>query len=211
VTHAPLHAIEVDHTLRSPSHGCIRAELLVDSPWCDAEPGRTGSGVKTLVPDRDDQIGVPDGESAREMHGIGTPEGVTLGEFARLPLHDRGELDPTRRGPELLPRPLGGLKLTVVEDVVAGGRSERGAYFGVGEPTRDGGVAAVPKLSSQIAADLFHHKLHEGARVEIDQRHASAPLLADEVGYRPARAGSRAPGRGGSLYPLGSSDDALVL
>ena len=119
--------------------------------------------MKTLVPDGEDQIGVPDGEGAREMHGIGAAEGVTAGQLARLALHGRGELDPTRGGPELLPCPLGDHKLTVVEDMVAGGRTESGAYFGIREPARDGGVAAVPQLSGQTASGLLDHKLHEGA------------------------------------------------
>jgi len=60
------------------------------SRWCDAESGRTRSGMKALVPDGDNQISVPDGEGAREMHGIGAAEGVMAGQLACLPLYGRG-------------------------------------------------------------------------------------------------------------------------
>jgi hypothetical protein len=146
-------------------------ELLVGSPRSDAELGGAGAGMKSLVPDGDDQIGVGDGEGAREVHGVGASERVKACQPARVAFDGGGEFDTTRRGPVFLPGLLGGLEVIVVEDVVAGGRSKSGAYFGVGEPARDHRVTAVPKPSGHIASNLFDHKLHESARVEVDQRH----------------------------------------
>lgn len=42
--------------------------------------------MKPPVPDRDDELGVAYGESAREMHGVGTPQSVETGQVAGVAL-----------------------------------------------------------------------------------------------------------------------------
>jgi hypothetical protein len=45
----------------------------------DAQVGCPTTGVKSLVPDGEDEFGVADGHGAGEVHGIGRSESVQLG------------------------------------------------------------------------------------------------------------------------------------
>jgi hypothetical protein len=45
-------------------------------------------------------------------------------------------------------------------EMTAGGRGQRGSHLGIGQPARDGGVAAIPQLrGSYVLADtMFRHR-----------------------------------------------------
>ena len=137
--------------------------LSVELGGSDAEPGCGCARVQAAVPHSDDEGGVGDGQGAGEVDGVRPPQGVEAGELACVPLDDGGELDRAGGRPVLLPRGLGRVKVLLIEVMVAGGRGERSTDFGIGQPTRDSGVAAVPQLRCEAAAGLLDQQLHQGA------------------------------------------------
>jgi hypothetical protein len=83
------------------------------------------------------------------------------------------------------------------------------AHFRIGKPARHGSIAPVPQIRRQHASFLFNEELYERARVEIDQSHESATLLAHQVGHICAGTGSAAAGGSRTLGLFGPGNDAL--
>lgn len=164
--------------------------------------------MKPAVPHGDDELRVRNGERTGEMHGIATPESVLPGKFPGIALDLGRQLDGPDRAPELLPRSLRLPEAVEVQVVVPIGGGERGPDFGVGQPARQGGVAAVPQRNGEGGPRLLDEQLHECAGIEVDEWH-SAALLAHEAGYGLARTGPCPTGRGRSSGPGGSGHRAV--
>ena len=173
------------------------------------QASRSCASVQAPVPDRDDELGVGDSQGAGEVDGVRAPQRVPARKQPGVPLHGRSELDRAAGRPVLLEGPLSRGEVSVIEIVVAGGRGERGTHLGIGQPARERGVTSVPQLRGQIAAFLLGQQLHQGAGIEVDQRHPSAPLFADDVGHRPARTGTGTPRRGLPLARARLADHAF--
>jgi len=109
------------------------------------------------------------------------------GKVAGVLFNPRGEFDWAGGGPEVLPVTLGSGELGFCQVVIAGCCSECGADFGVGQTAGQCGVAAIPQSGRQRAPCLGGEKFDEGAGIEVDERHRSAPLVADPVRHRPPR------------------------
>jgi len=165
--------------------------------------------MKTKIPNCDNKLCVVDGKGAREMHGVCASQGEMARQLASAAFDNGGELDGPRRRPILLPRCLGVDKVVLVEHMISRRGGEGGAYLGVRQSAREGGVTSVPELGGQIASRLVDQQLHEGARVEVDQRHLSATLFADELRHGVTRTGAATPRSCGSLSPFRAPDDAF--
>jgi hypothetical protein len=143
--------------------------------------------MQAAIPDRHDQVGISDGQSAGQVNGICAAERVRGGELAGVLLYGRGELDRSCSCPVLLPHLPGAAELALGQIVAAACGSQCGAYLGVGQPARHRSVTSIPQCGREVASGLFSKKLHEGAGIEIHQRHRSAPIFADDVREGPPR------------------------
>ena len=161
------------------------------------------------IPDRHDQVGISNGQSAGQVNGICASERVRRGELAGVLLYGRGELDRSCSRPVLLPHVPGAAQLALGQTVVAACGSQCGAYLGIGQPGRHRSVTSIPQLGREVAAGLFGKKLHEGAGIEIHQRHRSAPIFADDVREGPPRPRPRLPGCCWALSGPGPADHSL--
>ncbi len=94
--------------------------------------------------------------------------------------------------------------------MVAAGRGERSAHFGVRQTARQRRTAVVPQLGGEVASVLLDEQLHECAGVEVDQRHRSASLLADEFSDGPMRARPGLPLRPRPTRLRRPGDEAIV-
>ena len=99
-----------------------------------------------------------------------------------------GEFNRTGSGPVLGPSLLGRVQVLGGRVVIAGRGGQRGPHLGIGQAARHGGVASIPQFSGEVAARFFGQQLHEGAGIEVDQGHRSAPLVANNLGQRATRA-----------------------
>jgi hypothetical protein len=93
--------------------------------------------------------------------------------------------------------------------VIPGGSGERGPHLGICQAAGHRGIAAVPQLSGEVASWFFGQQLHESAGIEVDQRHRSAPLIADDLGQRPAHARARPSRRSRALSGRWPADDPV--
>ncbi|HVB93428.1 MAG TPA: hypothetical protein VND67_03835 [Acidimicrobiales bacterium] len=137
--------------------------------------------MKPSIPHRDHQIGIFDGQGAGQVNGVCAPEGMKTCQSACLPLYRRGEFDRSDGRPELLPSLFRHGQVVVVEVVIPSGSRESGSNFRVRDPARKCCVTAIPQIDCEFGTRLFDYKFDEGAGIEIDERHGSAPLLADYV------------------------------
>ena len=165
--------------------------------------------MKAAIPDRHDKVGISDGQSAGQVNGICAPERVRGGELAGVLLYGRSELDRSCSCPVLLPHLLGAVELPLGQIVVAACGTQCGAYLGVGQSARHRSVTSVPQLSREVASGLFSEELHEGAGIEIHQRHWSAPIFGDYVRQGSARPRPRAPRCRRALRGPGPADHSL--
>jgi hypothetical protein len=142
----------------------------------------TGADMKAKIPDRDDEIDVVDDERAGEVHGVRTTKGVIARQFACAAFDSVSQLHRPRRRPVPLPRLFGFDKVVAMKNMISCCGGEGGTYLRVRQPARDGAITPVPQLGGQVASRFLDEQLHEGARVEVDQRHLSTTLFADEFG-----------------------------
>jgi len=180
-----------------------------DPGWSDTEMNCADAHMESAIPDCNNEVLVPDRKGAGKMHGVGASESVITRQLAGVAFDRLGELDRACRCPVLLPCPFRRPEADSVEIMVAGGGGKGTAYFGIGKPARDGGVAPVPEFGCENAPRLLDEKFHERARIEVDQRHRSATLLADDLGHRPARRRPTASRRLRPFRSVGPSDDAF--
>lgn len=152
--------------------------LWVEFEWRHANVGGSGTSMKSLVPHSQDEIGIPDGQGACQMHGISSPKCVPASQMSGLLFDLCSQLHRPGSTPVLLPRLFGCGQIFIVEVMVTTSCRQCSAHLGIGEAAGEGGIASVPHLSSEVAAGLFDDQLHEGAGMEVDEWHASAPLLA---------------------------------
>jgi hypothetical protein len=165
--------------------------------------------MQAAIPDRHDQVGISNGQSTGQVNGICAPERARRGELAGVLLYGRSELDRSGSCPVLLPHSPGAAELALGQIVVAACGSQCGAYLGVGQPARHRSVTSIPQLGREVASGLFGKKLHEGAGIEIHQRHRSAPIFADDVRQGPARPGPGPPRCCWALSGPGPADHSL--
>jgi hypothetical protein len=92
--------------------------------------------------------------------------------LARVLLDGGGELDRASDRPVVIPGLLGCVEIIVCEIVIAGGRSQRRPHLRICQAAGDRGVASVPQVGGQLAACLLDQQFHEGAGIEVDERHA---------------------------------------
>ena len=64
-----------------------------------------------------------------------------------------------------------GCQVVVVEIMIAIGSGKCRAYLRICQTAGQGGVATVPQISNEVAADLLNDQLHKRARVEVGERH----------------------------------------
>ena len=159
--------------------------------WSDAKSGGLGCGVQSPVPDRDHHVGVPDGQGAGKVDNTGASQRVQACRLTCMLLDGSSEFNWTGSGPVAGPCLLRRIHVFGSEVVIASGGGQRGPHLGIGQAALHRSVASIPQLSRQVASRFFGQQLHEGAGIEIDQGHSSAPLLADNLGQRPARARPR--------------------
>ena len=130
-------------------------------------------------------------------------------QLAGKPGNSLGEFDWTSRGPVFLPDSFGRVEITSIEVVVSRSGGKGRADLGIRKPARYGGVAPVPQLSRQFAPLLFNEELYERTRIEINQGHESATLLAHQIGHIRAGPWSATTRRLRSFRPFGPGDDTL--
>jgi hypothetical protein len=165
--------------------------------------------MEAAIPGGDDQVRVFRGEGAGEMDGVGASKRVITCQSAGVTCDRLGEFDRTGRSPVLLPSSFRGAEIPCREIVISRSGGKGRAHFGVCEPARHGGIASVPQLRCQHAPFLFNEELHERTRVEIDQSHESATLVADQVSHIRAGTWSATARRRRPLGLFGPGNDAL--
>lgn len=144
------------------------------------------------------------------MDGIGTAEGMPIGQLAGIALDGSGELYWLGCRPERLPVVLGGPEGTSIDSVIAGRRRESGSNLWVREAARHSSVAPVPQGGSHVTAFFVDDEFHERARVEVDERHArSVALLDDQFRHRARRRDPTMADGLGTWFPASSTNDAL--
>jgi hypothetical protein len=134
--------------------------------------------MQATIPSSDDQIGIIRGKCAGEVDGIGTTKRVITRQLASVSCDRPGEFDWTGRSPVLLPRSFRGGESPWGEIVISRSGGKGRAHFRICKPARHGSITPVPQFRCQHASFLFNEELYERTRVEIDQGHESATLLA---------------------------------
>ena len=196
----------VEADLASIMAGDGGGQLRIELGWGDTNTGCSCARVQSPVPGDDDEAGVADGQGAGEVDGVRASKGVQTGQLAGMLFYGCGELDRPGGRPVTIPGALGRVEFVFIEVVVAGGGGKRGTHLGIGQPARDGGVTSVPQFGGKLAACLLGEEFHEGAGVEVDEWHLSAPLFADDVGHGPARTRTSTPGCFRALDRCGSAN-----
>ena len=116
------------------------------------------------------------------MDRVGGPKRVQASEMPGMPFNCCGQLDSSGSAPVLLPRLFGYGQTLVIEVTVTASCRQCRAYLGIGHAARQGGIAAVPQISDEVAAGLFDDQLHERAGIEVDERHSfSAAARSPEL------------------------------
>lgn len=154
------------------SSGSARRASCLEFERCHAQACRSGTSMKSLVPHGQDEFGIPNGQGAGQMYRIGAPECVQASEAPGMPFNFCGQLDWAGSAPVLVPRLFGCGQAFVTEVMVTAGSRQCCAYLGIRQPARQGGIATIPHISNEVAADLFDNQLHERARIEVDERHS---------------------------------------
>jgi hypothetical protein len=96
--------------------------------------------VQPPVPDGQGEVGVADGQGAGQVHGISSAERVGAGQVSGVALDGSGQLDRSDGSPVLFPGLLGCVEIGFGEVMVAAGRGQGGAHFGVGQAAGQGGA-----------------------------------------------------------------------
>jgi hypothetical protein len=183
--------------------------LLVDAGWSHAQLNCPGTGMKAAIPGSDDQVRIFGGKGAGKMDGLGASKRVITRKLTGVSCDRLGEFDRTGRSPVLLPSSFRGGEIPCREIVFSRSGGKGRPHFRKCKSARHGSIASVPQLRGQHAPFLFNEELHERTRVEIDQSHESATLLADQVSHIHAGTWSATARRRRPLRLFGPGNDAL--
>lgn len=128
--------------------------------------------MQAAIPDRQDKVGIADGQRARQVNRIGSPQCMPLGQSTGLPFDCGAELYWPHSSPVPFPGLLCPGHVLIGQVVIAGRRSQGRAHLGVGQPARHGSVAAIPQLGGQVTPGFIDQEFHESAGIEVDESHA---------------------------------------
>lgn len=148
-----------------------RDRLRLEVERRHAQACRPGTSMKSRVPHGHYELGIPNRQGAGQMHRVAAAKCVQTSEMPGLLLNLCGQLDRAGGAPVLRPRIFGRGQVFVIEVMITASGRERRAYLGISQATRQGGIATIPHVSNEVAAGLFDDELHEGAGIEVDERH----------------------------------------